>query len=72
MAVLAQIPLFLTTYIIPYVFMLSLVVFIHEMGHFLVGRWCGVKIDAFSLGFGITPIDSARVGASRFCRSAAM
>ena len=31
---------------------LSLIVSIHELGHYLVGRWCGVKIDAFSLGFG--------------------
>jgi regulator of sigma E protease len=27
-------------------------VFFHELGHYLVGRWCGVKIEAFSLGFG--------------------
>lgn len=26
--------------------------FIHEMGHYLVGRWCGVKADKFSIGFG--------------------
>jgi regulator of sigma E protease len=39
-------------YIVPFIFVLSLVVFFHELGHFLVGRWCGVKIDAFSLGFG--------------------
>jgi regulator of sigma E protease len=39
-------------YIIPFLFVLSLVVFFHELGHFLVGRWCGVKIDTFSLGFG--------------------
>lgn len=31
---------------------LTIVVFIHELGHFLVARWCGVKIDAFSIGFG--------------------
>ncbi len=30
----------------------SIVVFFHEFGHFLVGRWCGVKVDAFSIGFG--------------------
>jgi regulator of sigma E protease len=40
------------SYLLPFVFVLSLVVFCHEMGHFLVGRWCGVKVDAFSLGFG--------------------
>lgn len=40
------------TYIVPFVFVLTVVVFFHELGHFLVGRWCGVKIDAFSIGFG--------------------
>lgn len=39
-------------YVIPFVFVLSLVVFIHEYGHFIVGRWCGVQVDAFSIGFG--------------------
>jgi regulator of sigma E protease len=40
------------TYVIPFVIVLSIVVFFHELGHFLVGRWCGVKVDAFSIGFG--------------------
>jgi len=39
-------------YVIPFLFVLTLVVFFHELGHFLVGRWCGVKIEAFSIGFG--------------------
>jgi regulator of sigma E protease len=39
-------------YVLPFVVILSVVVFFHELGHYLVGRWCGVKIDAFSLGFG--------------------
>ena len=39
-------------YVVPFVFVLSIVVFFHELGHFVVGRWCGVKVDAFSLGFG--------------------
>lgn len=39
-------------YVVPFLFVLAIVVFFHEMGHFLVGRWCGVKVDAFSLGFG--------------------
>ncbi|MHB8885676.1 MAG: RIP metalloprotease RseP [Methylovirgula sp.] len=38
--------------IVPFVFVLSLVIFFHEFGHFIVGRLCGVKVDAFSLGFG--------------------
>jgi regulator of sigma E protease len=39
-------------YVVPFVLILSLIVSVHELGHYLVGRWCGVKIDAFSLGFG--------------------
>ena len=39
-------------YILPFLVILSVVVFFHELGHYLVGRWCGVTIDAFSLGFG--------------------
>lgn len=31
---------------------LTVVVFVHELGHFLVARWCGVKVKAFSIGFG--------------------
>lgn len=40
------------SYVVPFVFVLSIVVFFHELGHFMVGRWCGVKVDAFSIGFG--------------------
>lgn len=39
-------------YLAPFVFVLTIVVFFHELGHFLVGRWCGVEVDAFSIGFG--------------------
>jgi len=39
-------------YVVPFILILSLIVFVHELGHYLVGRWSGVKIDAFSLGFG--------------------
>lgn len=35
-----------------FLLVLTVVVFIHELGHFLVARWCGVKIKAFSIGFG--------------------
>lgn len=31
---------------------MTLIVFIHELGHYLVGVWCGVKVESFSLGFG--------------------
>jgi regulator of sigma E protease len=39
-------------YLIPFIFVLSLVVFFHELGHFLVARWCGVRVMVFSIGFG--------------------
>ena len=40
------------TYILAFLFVLSIVVFFHELGHFLVARWCGVTVKAFSIGFG--------------------
>ncbi|HEY2526861.1 MAG TPA: RIP metalloprotease RseP [Xanthobacteraceae bacterium] len=42
----------LTGYVVPFLFVLSLVVFFHEFGHFLVARWCGVRVLTFSIGFG--------------------
>jgi regulator of sigma E protease len=39
-------------YVGPFLLVLGIVVFFHELGHFQVGRWCGVKADVFSLGFG--------------------
>ena len=42
----------MTGWIIPILFVLTLVVFFHELGHFLVARWCGVAVEAFSIGFG--------------------
>jgi regulator of sigma E protease len=42
----------LLSYLLPFLLVLTVVVFVHEMGHFLVGRWCGVGVKAFSVGFG--------------------
>jgi regulator of sigma E protease len=39
-------------YVIPFLFVLTIVVFFHELGHFLIARWAGVKVLTFSLGFG--------------------
>ena len=39
-------------YIVPFLFVLTIVVFFHELGHFIVARLCGVRILTFSLGFG--------------------
>lgn len=40
------------SYIVPFLFVLTIVVFFHELGHFLVARWCGVRVRVFSIGFG--------------------
>jgi len=42
----------LTANVIPMLVLLGIVVFVHELGHFLVGRWCGVGVWTFSIGFG--------------------
>lgn len=38
--------------LIAFVFVMGVVVFVHEYGHYIVGRWCGIRADVFSLGFG--------------------
>lgn len=43
---------FLIGTIVPFLIVLTIVVFVHEMGHYLVGRWCGIRIVTFSVGFG--------------------
>jgi regulator of sigma E protease len=40
------------TILLSFLFVLGVVVFFHELGHFLVARWCGVSVKAFSIGFG--------------------
>ena len=42
----------ITGYIVPFLFVLTILVFVHEMGHYLVGRWCGIRATAFAIGFG--------------------
>src|SRR5438477_5440030 len=39
-------------YAVPFLIALTLIVFIHEYGHFKVARWCGVTVETFSIGFG--------------------
>src|ERR1700733_15283356 len=39
-------------YALPFIIVISVVVFVHEFGHYWVARRCGVKIETFSLGFG--------------------
>ncbi len=54
MELIAGIPLiggFLAT-VLPFVVVLGIVVFVHEYGHYIVARWCGIRSDVFSVGFG--------------------
>lgn len=41
-------------YVVPFLVILGVLVFVHEFGHFIVARWCGVTVDEFSIGFGKT------------------
>ncbi len=41
-----------TSWIVPFLFTLTIIVFFHELGHFLVARWCGIRVLVFSMGFG--------------------
>jgi regulator of sigma E protease len=42
----------LWTYGAPFLFVLTVLVFVHELGHYLVARWSGVRVETFSIGFG--------------------
>lgn len=39
-------------YIVPFILVLTVLVYVHEMGHYLVARWNGVRVETFSIGFG--------------------
>lgn len=54
MELIASVPLFgpFLALIVPFLIVLSIVVTVHELGHLMVGRWCGIKARVFSLGFG--------------------
>ncbi len=52
MTFLADTMQFVLGYIVPFLLVLTLLVFVHEMGHYLVGRWSGIRILAFAVGFG--------------------
>ena len=43
---------FLYTYILPFLALLTILVFVHELGHYLVAKRNGVKVEVFSVGFG--------------------
>ncbi len=54
--------------VVPFVVLLGILIFVHEMGHFMVARWCGVRVEVFSLGFG-KKIFSHKKGDTTYCLS---
>ena len=38
--------------ILAFIVVLGVLVFVHEFGHYLAARWCGVHVEVFSIGFG--------------------
>ncbi len=48
---------------------LGLVIFFHELGHFAVAKWCGVKVERFSIGFGPVLLSKTR-GETEYALSA--
>jgi regulator of sigma E protease len=58
---------FLTTPL-AFLFVLGVLVFVHELGHFLVARWYGVRVVTFSLGFGPKIFKVVR-GGTEYCIS---
>lgn len=54
--------------IIPFVILLGILVFVHELGHFTVARMCGVRVEVFSLGFG-KKLFSYKKGDTTYCIS---
>jgi len=54
--------------IVPFVVLLGILVFVHELGHFLVARFCGVRVEVFSLGFGKKLLSHKR-GDTTYCLS---
>lgn len=54
--------------IFAFVMLLGLLIFVHELGHFAVAKWCGVRVEVFSLGFG-RKILSYKKGDTTYCLS---
>lgn len=56
-------------YVISIIVVFSIVVIVHELGHFLAAKWMGVRVEKFSIGFPPT-IYSKKIGDTEFCLSA--
>lgn len=54
--------------ILSFLFVLGLLIFVHELGHFAVAKWCGIRVETFSLGFPPKMI-GFRKGETEYCIS---
>lgn len=57
------------TTVLAFAFVLGVLVFVHELGHFMAARWNGVRVLVFSLGFGPKLLKFRR-GDTEYCLSA--
>ncbi len=58
----------MTTTVLATIFVLGALIFVHELGHFLVAKWAGIKVERFSLGFPPKLIGKT-VGETEYCIS---
>ena len=56
------------TTVLSTVFVLGVLIFIHELGHFLVAKWAGIRVERFSLGFPPKMIGKT-IGETEYCIS---
>jgi regulator of sigma E protease len=59
---------FLSSTPIAFILTLGTLIFVHELGHFLVARWSGIRVERFSIGFG-PKIVAHTVGETEYCLS---
>ncbi len=52
-------------FLVPFILLLGVLIFIHELGHFAVAKWLGVKVEKFSIGFGPSLL-ARRVGETEY------
>ena len=60
---------FFLYYILPFVLVLGVLIFFHELGHFLVAKYFGVEVLKFSLGFG-PKLAGKKIGETEYLISA--
>jgi len=60
---------FITHTLLPFIFVLGLLIFVHELGHFLAAKLAGIRVERFSLGFP-PRIIGKKIGDTDYCISA--